>query len=112
LYTVAQTIRQAVKRPSDFVARYGGEEFAVILPNTERIGAETVANSIQKAIHDLQLPHAQSPISSYITLSIGISIQIPTSEDFIILIQTADHALYKAKHQGRNRIQSWSELLE
>ncbi|EAW37174.1 diguanylate cyclase domain-containing protein [Lyngbya sp. PCC 8106] len=105
LYTVAQTIRQAVKRPSDFVARYGGEEFAVILPNTEREGAETVADSIQKAIHDFKLPHAQSPISSCITLSIGISIQIPTSEDFTILIQTADHALYEAKHQGRDRIQ-------
>ena len=110
LYTVAQTIRQAVKRPSDFVARYGGEEFAVILPNTKRKGAETVAHSIQKAIHDFQLPHAQSPISSCITLSIGISIQIPTSEDVTILIQTADHALYEAKHQGRDRIQVyWSD---
>ncbi|MEB3283622.1 MAG: diguanylate cyclase [Lyngbya sp.] len=104
LYTVAQTIRQAVKRPSDFVARYGGEEFAVILPNTETEGAETVANTIQNAIGDLQLPHDQSPISSWITLSIGISIQIPTSEDFTILIQTADHALYQAKNQGRDRI--------
>lgn len=104
LHTVAQTIRQAVKRPSDFVARYGGEEFAVILPNTQREGAETVANIIQKAIHDLKLPHDQSLISSYITLSIGISTQIPTSEDFTLLIQTADHALYEAKSQGRDRI--------
>ncbi len=104
LQTVAQTIRQAVKRPSDFVARYGGEEFAVILPNTQREGAETVANTIQKAIHDLKLPHASSAISSYITLSMGISIQVPTCEDCTILIQTADHALYEAKYKGRDRI--------
>ncbi|WP_413163439.1 diguanylate cyclase domain-containing protein [Capilliphycus salinus ALCB114379] len=111
LYTVAQTIRQAVKRPSDFVARYGGEEFAVILPNTETEGAQTVANTIQNAIHDLKLPHDQSPISSWITLSIGISVKIPTSENFTQLIQTADHALYQAKNQGRDRIRVFFNCL-
>ena len=111
LHAVAQGIRQAVKRPSDLVARYGGEEFAVILPNTNREGAETVANAIQTEIRDLKLPHARSPIAPHVTLSMGVSIKIPTSSDCSLLINTADRALYEAKNRGRDRIWVFFDLL-
>lgn len=105
LIQVAKAIAQAVKRPGDLVARYGGEEFIVILPNTNGNGAVQVAQIIQDKIRQLQIPHAESSISEYITISMGISSLIPNhliASD--TLISEADHALYQAKQQGRDRI--------
>ncbi|MEL7038015.1 MAG: diguanylate cyclase [Cyanobacteria bacterium J06592_8] len=105
LIQVAKAIAQAVKRPGDLVARYGGEEFIVILPNTDGNGAVQVAQIIQDKIRQLQIPHAESSISEYITISMGISSLIPNhliASD--TLISEADHALYQAKQQGRDRI--------
>jgi diguanylate cyclase (GGDEF)-like protein len=105
LYQVAQAIKQVVKRPADLVTRYGGEEFAVILPNTDLKGAHTVAQLIQQAIESLKIPHAQSDVSDWVSLSIGISSQVPNSLDTAVaLILAADQALYQAKEQGRNQI--------
>jgi diguanylate cyclase (GGDEF)-like protein len=105
LYQVAQAIQQVVKRPADLVARYGGEEFAVILPNTDLKGAHTVAQLIQQALKSLKIPHAQSQVSEWVSVSIGISSQIPSPlETAKSLILAADQALYQAKEQGRNQI--------
>nr|WP_256386692.1 diguanylate cyclase [Hydrocoleum sp. CS-953] len=105
LIRVAQAISQVPQRPTDLVARYGGEEFAVILPNTNIEGAFTIAESIRQAIASVSIPHAQSEVSQFVTLSLGGASMIPTikgtSEDLIAL---ADHALYKAKRQGRDRV--------
>lgn len=103
LKEVAQAIERAVKRPADLVARYGGEEFAVIMPNTNVEGAIRVAELIQVEIQMLKIPHAQSNVSAYITLTLGISSQVPTQESQPkILIDAADQALYAAKRQGRD----------
>lgn len=105
LQRIAQAMEQSVRRPADLVARYGGEEFAVVLPNTDSEGAITVAKSIQQTIQMLQLPHARSQVSPYITLSLGISSLVPQPENSIgRLISLADEALYEAKQRGRDRI--------
>lgn len=105
LQRVAEAMKKVVRRPADLVARYGGEEFAVILPNTHIQGAVHVAENIQEAIRSLQITHESSLINRFITLSMGISCQIPTL--FYtpeVLVTAADKALYKAKRQGRNCI--------
>ena len=105
LQQVANAIRRAVKKPADLVARYGGEEFAVILPNTPEEGAQAVATLIREEITRLNIPHAHSDVSSFITISLGISTIFPSyqlSPD--ILIAEADKALYEAKKQGRDRL--------
>ena len=85
------------------VARYGGEEFAVILPNTEAIGATHIAQNIQSKVKALKIPHANSRVSEYVTVSIGIASLFPTSESMPdTLIAAADRALYQSKAQGRN----------
>jgi len=106
LRQVAGAIGNAVNRPADLVARYGGEEFAVILPNTAIQGAVLVAEHIQLKIAALQLPHAGSQVSPYVTLSLGVASIVPASESGAeILIAAADQALYQAKRLGRDRIQ-------
>lgn len=104
LRSVAEAIRKAARRPADLVARYGGEEFAVILPQTPAAGAIEVAKNIQGAIRRLCLPHAASPVSSYVTLSLGIASLIPTSQiQYETIVEKADSALYQAKKAGRDR---------
>lgn len=104
LRQVAAVLTQAAQRSADLVARYGGEEFAVILPNTGLEGAMTVAQTIQAALDNLQLPNAQSLVSPYVTLSLGIASMLPTQDQLPeALVAAADKALYAAKHQGRNR---------
>ncbi|MEZ2226418.1 diguanylate cyclase domain-containing protein [Microcoleus sp.] len=106
LRQVASAISHAVDRPADLVARYGGEEFAVILPNTHIQGAVKVAEHIRVKIAALKLPHAGSPVSEYVTVSLGVASMVPASEAGAeILIAASDQALYQAKRLGRDRIQ-------
>lgn len=105
LYQVAQAVSKTIKRPADLAARYGGEELAVILPNTTLEGAAIVANQICLQIKALALPHINSPIDLYVTLSVGVAGCIPSQDSSPeFLIKTADQALYQAKQLGRNRI--------
>lgn len=103
LKKVAQTVSSALRRPEDFVARFGGEEFVVVLPSTNRAGAERVAQKIQDAIFLTNIPYPGSPLSDRITLSIGISTFSPQSDLHIDSgLFSADQALYQAKRNGRN----------
>lgn len=103
LRAIAQAISQAIPRTTDLVARYGGEEFAVILPETDILEAEIIAQTIQKKVQSLKLVHDQSQVSPYITLSLGITCLIPHCQSSpSLLIEWADRALYQAKKQGRN----------
>ena len=103
LQTIAQAIQQVIHRSEDFLARYGGEEFVVILPHTDLDGAKTVAKRIHQAIFEQNMPHPQSLVSNRVTLSIGISSEIPqTQRAWADLLSQADLALYQAKQDGRN----------
>ena len=104
LQQVAQALQQGVQRSIDLVARYGGEEFVVILPHTDQEGALQVAQKIQDVLEQFNLPHRSSAVADRVTMSIGICTLIPTVKRFPLdLINAADHALYQAKTQGRNR---------
>ncbi|WP_198807547.1 PAS domain S-box protein [Leptolyngbya sp. BL0902] len=103
LCQVAQVLQQSAKRPADLVARYGGEEFAVLLPQTDATGAIQVAQEIQSTLRALAIEHRYSPVVPYITVSIGLSSVVPSSNLSIDQwVYQADQALYAAKAQGRN----------
>jgi diguanylate cyclase (GGDEF)-like protein len=107
LRQVAQTLTHGVVRANDIVARYGGEEFAVILPAVDDAGL--VAKRLCTAIEQRQLPHPDSPVSAHVTVSIGVASMQPTLENSSAqLLALADHALYEAKHAGRNRVMALS----
>jgi diguanylate cyclase (GGDEF)-like protein len=91
-------------RANDLVARYGGEEFAVILPNQSLKGAASVAERIRTRVEQLQVPNRLAA-GRQVTVSIGAATALPSSDAAASdLVATADAALYRAKHMGRNRI--------
>ncbi|MBN3961032.1 diguanylate cyclase [Nostoc sp. NMS8] len=115
LSKIAKVIKDVVQRPTDLVARYGGEEFAVILSNTDILGAAHIAEKICFAVRKLAIPHENSQLSSYVTLSAGLATVIPISNsNSQKIIVAADKALYQAKAAGRDRVcsQEQTENLE
>ncbi len=103
LIAIARTLAACVVRSGDVAARYGGEEFAVVLPATDASGACVIAERIRAAIVDLGLPHAGAA-GAIVTVSVGVAALSPTmASGFLALVQSADSALYDAKHGGRNR---------
>jgi diguanylate cyclase (GGDEF)-like protein len=107
LKKVASSLDSAIHRDSDFLARYGGEEFSVILPDTELDGAVNVAEAMRESIQSMEISHAKSKVSDFVSISIGVSSVIPLqATEPEILIAAADQALYKAKEDGRNMVKS------
>lgn len=107
LILVGNCLEDNIKRPTDFVARYGGEEFAIVLPDTDSKGAQNIANLLREKIEDLEIKHERSKTSKYVTISLGVATLYPKNEFESIewLINNADKALYKAKNNGRNRVE-------
>jgi len=106
LRAVAQAMNVQVGRPDDLLCRYGGEEFCCLLPYTDTQGAWHIAKRFQKAVQLLGITHEESPISPYLTVSIGIASTVPQAQDGPgRLIGVADHNLYLAKSRGRARIE-------
>jgi diguanylate cyclase (GGDEF)-like protein len=104
LVQLGAAMRRIAARPQDLVARYGGEEFAILLPQLDTRGAEGVARRLQGELVQLAIPHAASPTSPSLTVSMGIAALVPadaaTPEE---LVRQADALLYEAKAGGRNR---------
>ncbi len=112
LRAVASVVGNNALRPADLSARYGGEEFAIIMPETDHIGAREVAKRLRGVLASLHLIHGATGAARDVTLSIGIATQIPCSDvgaDW--LLRQADQALYAAKNTGRNRVVSADEML-
>jgi diguanylate cyclase (GGDEF)-like protein len=88
-------------RASDFAARAGGEEFCILLPGTDEVGAETVAEKMRIAISKLDVPG----IEQSVTGSFGIAVYPNHAIDAPTLLRKADRALYLAKDHGRDRVE-------
>ena len=103
LSTLAATLKAQLNRPTDVLARYGGEEFVIILPDSGEEGSGIVAEKLRAAIADLNIPHGASTAANHVTISIGIATCTSHSHcNAACLLDTADQALYRAKHDGRN----------
>ncbi|NEO85704.1 MAG: CHASE2 domain-containing protein [Spirulina sp. SIO3F2] len=88
-------------RDSDIVARLGGDEFTVILPGIKK--PEDVEIVAEKIIGTLTQPFMLNDQPVSITVSIGSSVYPDDGETDTVLINQADHAMYRAKNDGRNR---------
>lgn len=104
LKTVASTIRSSLKKQRYFVARYGGEEFGIVLPGASLDEAASLAESLRERIESKEISHANSKVSRYVTISLGVASFVPkfgSEED--ALVAAADKCLYEAK-RTRNRV--------
>jgi diguanylate cyclase (GGDEF)-like protein len=106
LKSLAKALSQGATRPRDVVGRIGGEEFALILPATDQIAARQLAERCQQLIEKLQIQLETSAVGSVVTVSMGVGSMKPTaSMTSKLFIEAADKLLYKAKENGRNRIE-------
>ena len=107
LKETARIILDAMRKV-DLVARIGGEEFMVIMPHTDLDGACIAAERIRAAVenhHFEGLPEAGN-----ITVSIGVTMLFEDVKDMDGLVKMADDALYRAKANGRNRVEKQDSL--
>jgi len=105
LREVSRVLKEVVKRPTDLPCRYGGEEFIFILPDTDLMGAQKFAETARTAVTDIKVTHEGSTVSPYVSLSLGVATyngQFSNGEE---LTKQADNALYRAKENGRNRVE-------
>src|SRR5207247_2416101 len=102
-FVLRETARRLAEsvREIDVVGRCGGEEFWILLPLTNRVGGQEVAN---KTLETMRQPITWEGVTLIVTMSIGIDDTLsPAVCDVTTLIHEADRALYAAKHAGKNR---------
>jgi diguanylate cyclase (GGDEF)-like protein/PAS domain S-box-containing protein len=105
LKRVAKSLNFGATRTRDFVARYGGEEFALVLPDTDERGAESVATRCRDALLAEHIPHETSAVAPNVTVSIGLGTIVPApSDELVNFIEEVDRRLYRAKQGGRNTL--------
>ncbi len=102
---IASAVALHAKRGADLAARYGGEEFALLLPETDLSGAESLAMQLRDAVMALNITHAGAP-RGFTTISVGVAVLnlclgLETPPE---LVGRADQALYSAKKAGRNAV--------
>ncbi|WP_455202562.1 GGDEF domain-containing protein, partial [Kaarinaea lacus] len=93
----------SIFRHHDMIARYGGEEFAVLLPNTDLDGVLRALDKVKSTVPKVQCKIGGMTINAP-TFSAGVT-EYRAPETPTQFIERADHALYRAKRLGRNRIE-------
>ncbi len=101
LRAFADVLRESV-REIDLVARYGGEEFAVLLPQTDILGSERVAERIRETLALREIDASPGTLLA-VTASLGVA-AFPDAPTEDALVAAADDALYRAKAAGKNQV--------
>ena len=103
----------AMARKEDIVTRYGDEEFLLVLPNTSEDNAFLFGERFRREVEKMEFIPAGEEEAHKVTISAGISTYpcMPdVDEDANTIIRYAEHALYNAKHRGRNKIIQFSQM--
>ncbi|SDJ11300.1 GGDEF domain-containing protein [Billgrantia gudaonensis] len=103
LNRLGQIGQAAVEPHEGLFSRYGGEEFVACLPGVPLEEAEAIAEVIRRRLEQADLHHHDG---SALTVSIGVVTLVAGPLDVAVLMQAADDALYRAKHEGRNRVRT------
>jgi len=93
----------------DIFARIGGEEFVILLPSTDLEGSYATAERLRQAIEKSFVNTDKGKIM--VTVSLGLSTWTRGIKEIRTMLTHADHALYAAKHNGRNRVECYTKAL-
>ena len=106
LVEVSKVIKKLFKRSTDCSYRVGGEEFLIISSSTYKENNTQMAETLRKAIEDLNIEHLENDKYKKLTVSIGVcSIKAGDCKaEFEVLYNNADKALYRSKKEGRNKV--------
>ncbi len=104
LKILGSILKKRIARNTDWPYRYGGEELLILLGFSDTEAANVVAKQIQEDILMAKIIHEDSPISNFLTVSMGIACVSDTCKSPQEVIEQADKALYISKKNGRNRI--------
>jgi diguanylate cyclase (GGDEF)-like protein len=111
LITIAAALKDAT-RSGDVVYRYGGEEFLCIFPEQTLASGSQAAERMRAGLEQLAIPNAAQP-PGVVTLSAGVAVVDGHSvRSAATVLKEADDALYRAKRNGRNRVEFGSLELE
>ncbi len=103
---VAQCFSSVAQRPTDIIARVGGEEFVLVLPHIDLPQAKMLGEKIRQGVAALGIEHPASQHQGVLTVSLGLASSVPAPQSrYDALIKAADEQLYRAKQQGRNRLE-------
>lgn len=95
-------------RAYDSAARYGGEEFVLVIPGTGMAGAVMAAERLRQAVLEFSFPAPMEDLT--VTISLGVATYpAPNVDSVDSLFRRADEALYRAKQNGRNRVEVMAE---
>lgn len=111
LRTIGSILKSSIRK-GDIAARYGGEEFAIILPNTTEEEALSVADKIRSTIEKTKFYGEENQPKGVLTASMGVSIYPDKAKSDIELIKSADDALYRAKFFNKNRVETYTSILD
>jgi len=103
LQEMASRIKESV-RDVDVVCRYGGEEFAVILPQTQKAGAQMIGERIRRRVESAEFVSEVKESKVKITVSSGVASYPENGKTTKELIEKVDRALYLAKGRGKNLV--------
>jgi len=102
LQRIAQILTENLRKP-DIAVRYGGEEMAIILPEADKESTGHTAERIRSVVEGCPFGEEQEE-KVKITVSLGVAVYPEDARSKEELIVKADHALYRAKDEGRNRV--------
>lgn len=103
LKLISAALQKICRREGDFAARYGGDEFVLVFYDINKESLNEKCSSILQAIKSLNVKHPNSPISSFVTVSVGATLVHPIENNSCERsIKQADENLYVAKEKGRN----------
>ena len=105
LIKLTKEVKKSIGK-NDIIGRYGGEEFIVLLPNSDKIKAINIADKIRRNVEEAKILGEKRKVTISLGIAMSNSNSRISSEE---IVSRADQALYRAKHEGKNRCVLWNE---
>ncbi|MCG7499428.1 diguanylate cyclase [Vibrio sp. Of7-15] len=113
LRQLASIFQKGLNEQTDYLFRYGGDEFFVLMLNSDEQEVLAMAHRVQELVREAEIEHKTSPISDFVTLTVGVQTcycQEEEGTDLSVLIQRTDLALYQGKRDNRNTVSAFKMM--